>query len=625
MMDRAKGALGIALMVVLCGVSSFAGETLRPERPQGPYSFDIRRSSESLVESLTDRFRFSQGRVALVRPGAVLVQVKEGELPLGLEVLVYRPGRPIVDKETGKVYPGFDAPVALVQIKRKRGGLFEAQVVKGRRRIRKGFKVKPPQLVYVKLASAKVEGDVSVDPKELNTVLGFALGESLYFKVMEEQETLPKGAYGVSLQPVVTPGGNLPVLGCKVKSLVTGRSLFAVQENLQLVKTASYKDILQKKTLMESGEWGGYEMALASRVFKGKVMSVAVGDVDGDGSQELLLLGTKDLRVYKIKGKEFQEKYRYKLRHRGAYAHRYMRLDVADINGNGVPEIFITHMVEDLISGCITPHLESMVLEFNGKKLKPLKKKMPYYLMVVKESVGGKGPVLLAQRAGEKKPYEGPVLQLAWRDGSYVPLKKPVYPFISKLDHVYGFLWDDFNMDGKREVALIDDDGYLTVYNSRGEPLWESPEGLGVVKYDMFFQTPMFPRIPAEKEFNPEDVAEKRYLPRRLATAYLKGEGRVALFTVVNDIPSFMLAGIKLEAPWQGINGRAIKLAFVGSGKAYGAYFDILWETPKFKDLYAQDLGLGDINGDGTLDLVLLSYNKKIGKVRVDIYPVPGI
>lgn len=408
-------------------------------------------------------------------------------------------------------------------------------------------------------------------------------------------------------------------------SLVTQRSLFALQETMKLVRTASYAEIMKKRTLMETGEWEGYQSALASRVFKERFYSVAVGDVDGDGKQEIVLLGAKSLNVYKLKGKEFEKRYVYRLPTWGAYSHRYLWVDVADVNGNGRPEVFITSVVEDVIAGYIRPHLSSMVLELKGEKFKVLQKRMPYYLMVVRPDVGKKLPVLLAQKMGEYEPFEGAVLQLVWRGGKYVKASKPVYSFISKLDHLYGFTWDDFNLDGRLEVALLDKDNYLTIYNTKGQPLWESPDSLGVVNYDFFYQTPRFPRIPAQKNFSPEEVALTRYIPRRLVTAYLEGEGKVSIFTVVNDIPSFVVAGIKLEAPWRGVNGRVIKLAFVGSGKAQGAYFDILWESPKFKDLYAQDLALGDVNGDGVLDVVFLSYNKKVGKMRIDIYPVPGV
>jgi len=624
-LKRRLGLCSILAVVLLVG-AAWAAETIKPQRPKGIYSFDIKASAEALVKKLEERFTFPTARVVMVREGEVLIKAPE-EIPMGLEVTVYRPGKPIVDKETGKTYPGFDTPVALVQVVRREGKFYLAQVVQAWGKIEKGYKVDPPQMIYVRVTPPKVEEDVEVDPKELATVLDFALGESLFFRLLGPNEALPPHAYGIVLHPVVTSAGTLPVLGCYVDSLITKRSLFALQESVKLVKTASYAEIMKKRTLMETGEWEGYQAALASRVFKEKFYSVAVADVDGDGENEIILLGDKSLNIYKLRDKEFQKKYVYKLPIYGAHAHRYLRVDVADINGNGRPEIFVTSVVENIFSGSgfISPYLASMVLELHGKKFKVLQKKMPYYLMVVHPSVGDRPPVLLAQKMGEYEPFEGPVLQLVWKSGKYVKAPKPTYSFISKLDHLYGLTWDDFNLDDRLEVALLDKDNYLTVYSTRGKPLWESPDSLGVVKYDFFYQTPRFPKAPAMKNFDPEEVAKKRYIPRRLVTAYLEGDGKVSIFTVVNDIPSFVLAGIKLEAPWSGVNGRVIKLAFVGSGKAYGAYFDILWESPKFKDLYAQDLALGDVNGDGVLDVVFLSYNKKVGKMRIDIYPVPGV
>ncbi len=617
--------VSIVMLLFLLGPSRVLGGTISHKKLKGPYSFDIKASSEKLVKSLEARFQVSPSKVALVRKGEILVE-SLGGIPLGLELVVYKPGRSIVDKSSGKTFPGFDIPVALVQVKRREGKLYLAQVSKAWGQIKKGYKVKGPEMVYVKVAPPKVEGNVPVDAKELETVFKFSLGEFLFFRLLGSQETLPGQTYGVLLHPVVTSGGTMPVLGCYVDSLLTHRPLFALQESLKLVKSASYTEIMKKRTLMETGEWGGYQMAMASRVFKEKMTSVAVADVDGDGKEEIILLGPQTLQVCRLKKKEFQKVYQYKLPTRGGYARRYMRVDVGDINGNGRPEIFITSVVEDLMSGFIRPHLASMVLELRGKKFKVLEKNMPYYLMVVQPRADKKSrPILLAQKMGEYQPFEGPVVQMIWNGKKYIPAKKPVYPFISKFGHLYGLIWDDFKLDGKLEVAVVDNDNYLSVYDTKGHPLWESPESLGVVRYDYFNQTPRFPRFPAMKDFNPGDVALKRYLPRRLVSAFMEGEGRMALFTVVNDVPSFVAAGVKLETPWQGVNGRVVKLAFVGSGKAYGAYFDILWESPKFKDLYAQDLALGDVDQDGVLDVVFLSYNRKIGKVRVDIYPLSGL
>lgn len=618
--------LKIAVAGLLFSLFSSLGvaQTLVPPRGQSEFSYDVKVATDALVKGLEQRFTFPQARVAVVRKEEVLLEVSKPP-PLGVELIVYRPGKPIVDPETGKRYPGFDEPVALVLAQRREGRLVLAQVVKRWGKIKENYVARGPEQIYVRVNPTQVKAKVSIEAKEVEELLRLSIGQSLLFKLLSEKESLPQDAYGVSVTPVITEAGGKPLIGLYVDSLVSGRSLFTLQKRPKLIKTASYAELMAKRKMIESGEWEGYATIIASRVFRERASSIAVGDVDKDGKNELLVLGETGLSVYDVKGKEFDRKYRYKLPARGAYAHRYLWIDTADINDNGVPEVFITHVVEDLISGFIRPHLESMVLEIDPKKhrFKLVQKKMPYYLRVVRGSVDNKG-VLLGQRMGSCETYEGPVVQLAWDKNRYTPLKKPTLSFIHKISEVYGITWDDMNNDGKREVALMDDDGYLGIYNERGMPLWESPDSLGVVQYNGFLQTPRFPKIPAMKDFNPESVAKRNYVKRRLVTHFLKGDGKVALFAVMNDIPSFVVAGVKLESPWRGVNGRAIKLEYMGSGRAMGPYFDILWETPKFKDLYAEDLALGDVNNDGVLDLVLLSYNKKVGKVRVDIYPIPG-
>lgn len=66
-MKRGMG-LFLVLSVVLLGVK-VGGETLRPQLPRGPYSFDIKASAENLVQKLEGRFKIPPATVVMVKGG----------------------------------------------------------------------------------------------------------------------------------------------------------------------------------------------------------------------------------------------------------------------------------------------------------------------------------------------------------------------------------------------------------------------------------------------------------------------------------------------------------------------------------------------------------------------------
>jgi hypothetical protein len=158
-----------------------------------------------------------------------------------------------------------------------------------------------------------------------------------------------------------------------------------------------------------------------------------------------------------------------------------------------------------------------------------------------------------------------------------------------------------------------------------GTLVWESEESLGPFTHIYFYQTPRFVRIPAMKNYEPEEVAKRRIMPRKLEIVYFPTEQRNAVITVANDKKQFFIAGVKIFSDYDGINGRSVKIEKVSEGMLYSSYFDVVWETPKSPLVYGEDFAVGDFNGDGILDLAFLGYLKKSGKSKIDIYKLPGM
>ena len=153
------------------------------------------------------------------------------------------------------------------------------------------------------------------------------------------------------------------------------------------------------------GRTGGVRSYLFDKVsFRG----LSVADVDGDGKNEIVLITPTQVIVSRFENNRMREIARFD---EGA-ANDFRWLDVADMNGDGAPEFYLASYRSN--------ELFSIVLQFKGGKFTPLiRNDRTFYrlLRVRRPAKGAKIPdseayMLLGQREGLEKAFEGPIQQL---------------------------------------------------------------------------------------------------------------------------------------------------------------------------------------------------------------------
>jgi hypothetical protein len=75
--------------------------------------------------------------------------------------------------------------------------------------------------------------------------------------------------------------------------------------------------------------------------FDGELRAIAVADLTGDGRKEVAVALHKRISIYAVQGKTFRLLWSSKDQSWEGY-NDILALDAADINGNGVAEIFVT-------------------------------------------------------------------------------------------------------------------------------------------------------------------------------------------------------------------------------------------------------------------------------------------
>ena len=309
-----------------------------------------------------------------------------------------------------------------------------------------------------------------------------------------------------------------------------------------------------------------------------------IGDVDGDGLNEVVVIDNNNVLIYQRKGNEFRQLKKIT----GGTYDKYLGVDIADVNGNGIPEIFVTNINRQTI--------DSFVLEYRNGNYEVIAKGLPYMMRAI-NTTGT--PKLLGQvlSSDQQNPFINPIQTVAWENGKYVLSEKMQIP---QGLSVYGLTLDAVEGRGSERVITFDENDYLRIYEKTNkllihlqtvmgapELLWRSDEVYGGSNSTF---TPAF----AAGTRSMVDAPDSIYMKPRILTYDLNKDGKKEVIVVKNlssmgrvlkNMPLFTSAEV-YNLEWDGIG-----LAEV-------------WRTKKISG-YVADYQIRDINNDGQDEIVL--------------------
>lgn len=207
------------------------------------------------------------------------------------------------------------------------------------------------------------------------------------------------------------------------------------------------------------------------------VRFLAVGDIDGDHRQEMLLSSGKDVKIY-LSGADLQPALGG-IYIKGSKLDDHLWIDTIDLNKNGRDEIIITSMsrkfeTEDIskdgrdevtLSSVRSGGVVSYIYELQGTEFVLLYKGNVFLRKM--------GEELIAQAYSKDEGFTGDVFSVIW-DGGY---KRGNSLNLPKGINIYDFIYIDDPRSG-RLILAYDDKGFLNLYD-KDLRLWRSKTDIG--------------------------------------------------------------------------------------------------------------------------------------------------
>ena len=256
-----------------------------------------------------------------------------------------------------------------------------------------------------------------------------------------------------------------------------------------------------------------------SQVFNFEVRGLDIGDVDGDGKNEVVIMDRNSLYVFRYDG----EKLSLFQKIEAGYEYDFLTLDVADVNHNGHAEIIVTAVVGD--------DLRSLILEFEEGKFRKIAEKSGWFFRVLEHPK--EGAVLVGQVMSSEGIPSGPIYKMAWKKKTYEKGAKIPFP---KNTNIFGIAMGDVRGIGKPDYVYFDQYEHLNIATEDGKEVWRGRERFGGT--NNFYDTK---KKQVEAYHQGESPPWRVYLPGRILVKDLEGQGVPQIIVNKNEFASGMI------------------------------------------------------------------------------------
>ncbi|MGD0915949.1 MAG: FG-GAP-like repeat-containing protein [Thermodesulfobacteriota bacterium] len=199
-----------------------------------------------------------------------------------------------------------------------------------------------------------------------------------------------------------------------------------------------------------------------SQTFDFEIKGLGIGDLYGDKKNEVVVMDDNNLYIFRYDGNKMSLLQKVETGNQN----KFLTLDVADVNRNGLAEIIVTSVVGE--------NLQSSILEYDKGKFRKITEKAGWFFRVLEHPK--EGPILIGQRIDSEGVLDGPIYKFVWQKESFE--KGPKMPFPKKTK-IFGIALTNIRGKEALDLLVLDNSDRLRLVALDGKPLWTSGEEYG--------------------------------------------------------------------------------------------------------------------------------------------------
>lgn len=414
---------------------------------------DIEASLNSLKNETLSYFTDVKGEIISVEGNAVKINAGSGKsVKAGMRLSAFKEGMNFVHPVTKEPLGRIEMPVGAVEVTSTSPDDSAGIIISGKNEDFPGAKVK---IAGTKVKVLFFQGNVD-----------WFLGDA-YYQLLKESgrfELIDTGIEEADIKKVISEAKTKGAEAVLALSAEEAGEFLSLSQRLYWVSDS--KRFSEKKAQIAAA--GLKELRFKAGLFGPKEGDVllsfhlpfganflSVGDLDGDGEPDIILVSGNSIRVYKP-GVDLKLLWEFEVPSAG----EVLWIDCIDANKNRKDEIILTTMRDNEVT--------SFIYELEGTNFIQTFKMKDLFLRRL-------GSEIVAQKYNKSDGFEAGIFSMIYSGGSYKKgggIKTPAGLNIYDFQHIN-------SPDGRQGFLAWDEKGYLNLYDEKGVRLWISKEDFG--------------------------------------------------------------------------------------------------------------------------------------------------